>query len=190
MDQSFYDLSTADLQRAAIPKEVISRIITKYVQAAQAAAGGAVNVDYNDNLEVTALLAQLVKNNARAAVKYNIFPFSFVGGADVNNPASILQILPENPNRKFLAVQINNGSVVTNTTYYMLFEEASITPQILDSNTYVNYTTRAMNITPSSPAGADIREPYFFSPAPTNAISIIGFAEGVENAEGLIIEGV
>lgn len=186
MSQSFYDLSVADLQRAQIPSDTISRIVAQYAQASQAGQFG-VNIGYDSKLEPIALLAYLIKINQRDSVRYNVYSYKVPGGTSAVNPARIAQVLPQNPNRKILIIQINNSASPTNSAQHLLFQEESLIPRLLNAQATAIYKSRGININKTD-ATTKMR-PFWFTPGITDAVSILcstWFATGT----GLIIEGV
>ncbi len=108
--QNFYDLSTADLQKATITNEVLNRMIAPSV----------ISGEFPDT---SALLASILKNQLKANSKYRIYPFSITAG-------NWLQILPDNPDRTGLLVASLGGGDVS-----VLLEQTTITQAPLDAAT-------------------------------------------------------
>lgn len=182
MNQNIYDMGTADLQRVAVTSEALSRIIAGYTQQ-----GG------NPDMEVTALLAQLLRDQVPKNCRYNVYPFAFVNGLTTYQ---IFQVLPQNLNRKFLQIQFITSGNEAVTEAYVLFEEGPNTPTATDQS----IITRSLKAMPSSTIhlnslnvydGSDSNElvTLEFSPAPSNAVSLVGLQTSGA-ITGIIIEGV
>ncbi len=120
--QNPYDLATADLAKAQIPIETLSRMLVPIAQA-----GGA----YDPN--VGQLLAAIALNQQRANTRYRVYPYSVANGFSQ-------QILGENTKRNALLISVVAGSA------YTLFEIGSPTATPLDATTL----TRSLILTATS----------------------------------------
>lgn len=166
MNQSIMDVGYADLQRAAISPDALGRMIMQSNQSLQNEDSGSTEIG---------LLAMLVKNNKVANCRYTAYPFSTFM---VN---SLIQILPENLNRKMLIVQFTTGNDTR-----ILFEQGPNEKQFLSQDQYNAMIPRSLEVQSISASNT----PGFLvlSPTPTQPISILG-NDLFNEVSGVIIEG-
>lgn len=189
--QNFYDLTTADLQRAVVTQDALGRIITRYSQqAAQQGGQGMASNDY----EITALLASIARNAVPANCRYNVYSASF----DIQNNEPgfgyMQQMLPQNLARKYLAVEfqspINAPATADYGNYSVLFEETNINgTDIFDPQTS-NLLARSLRLIKGTLLVPGVM---VFTPPPTNAVSIIvnvPRGDGFTSGRVVVIEGV
>lgn len=154
------------------------------------------------------LAAQLLQSMSNpSSERFNVYPFNIFNG-------NRQQILPANPLRKSLYVQFNiiaysaqnNPVDITNGDYslYVLFEESTpdaqfVEPALRTSTIARGYQLFAKRSTTSGvvpqnyPTNFQINNSVKFSPAPTNAISLLPVAINGEISvalRGVVIEGV
>lgn len=174
MDQSFYDLSTADLQKAAVSSDTLGRMILQYTQQNQITPG-------DNTSAITALLAQLIKNNQRSTVRYSAYPFSIP--IDATFDKAMIQLLPDNPNRKFLIIQRASFGTGNNNNMRVLFQQTNSNLQYIDNSAFKALIPSALLL----PPGVTI---FTMEPAPINPISILVDGTLGSAAHGIVIEGV
>lgn len=155
--QNDYSLSTADLQRASISPDTVNRIIAQSVMQTQQSGQAP---------DVTALLAAMLKTQAKASVKINSYPFTI----ESNN---CQQILPENPNRSFLIIQGFNSAII--------FINFDIGPQAQQAIPGGFNTLQCLSFDGSFPIPT-----IEFNPVPTNAVTI--YNADVTAHSGVIFE--
>ncbi len=167
--QDFYNMSTADLQRATVTSAEMGRIITRYTSGQQA---GAPAGDYL----VEALLAQIAKMQVPKNCKFNVYSFSLFLNAD--EQGFVQQIVPQNADRKYLAAQMIHGAGM-----HVLFEEHNFNAERISLGTVGDGI-----ITPLINRAVNIQGYEQFRVAPTNAVSVV--MQGTsDTVTGIIIEG-
>jgi hypothetical protein len=186
--QPGYDLTTADVQNASLPQDVLQRMIAPVV----ADPGGASMEEL-----IAAMLAQMaLGQNVVQNCRYRVVPFQFT----TDNTEQ--QLLPENPYRKVLIIHANGNSDKPALPLLIKFGSGplalSALPLPVDPN-YVRldvaniynsdyYSNDGLN---SVAEGANvlINRPYVFSPAPSSAITLAMRNVG-GSIRGRIIEGI
>lgn len=175
MDQDFYQLSTADLQRAAISGAEMGRIITHAI---------AMNQQGDSSFLTGALLAQIAKMQVPKNCRVSVYPITVTFNAD--GQIFLQQIVPQNLERKFLAFQSLAGS--GDTRIGALFEEQPVARQelTLDEGNAVIVRSMRLDVAAGSGFSTGLTQMHI---TPSNAVSLV--MKGVNATETiLIIEGV
>lgn len=170
------DLSAADLQRVGIGPEDAGRIIMQYVQ--QQAE--------NDPV---ALLAALLKSQVSANCRYIVYPFNITGATGIQ------QVVPENPLRKTLLINIRDTqdtAVAFNRGF--LFQPGPLQFTALGALELLQYLRIALNtdatnsfILPGLATTPGIKV-FQFRPPPTNPITVV--TRSGTRFRGVIVEGI
>ena len=187
--QNCYDLATADVSRAEVTSDQIAHVIMRYQSTPGVNGGSAGGIGQDSSgLELAAILAGIFKKQVPVNCRYNVYSYY----AQISGTGSlILQLVPQNLNRKFLRFDSNaiENNPVEDTR--LLFQESSVTQQDIVAEQWASYQPQGVPCFQQDPtAHTNVSTPLVFSTPPTNAVSVLIRGNPDNFVQGILLEGV